>query len=170
VSNNQGVIGESVLEVRGIKTAFYEKVLLLIDGHRTGSWKYVFHNMMVENIKRIEIIRGSGSALYGANAFIAVINVITKSAEDIGGQELSASFGSFDTHHYTALFSHKNGSFEISGHADYYDTDGPALLIEEDALSAGGTGLAPGNTVEWNEKWGNFNRNVARKVWAAYTQ
>ncbi|MCP4349885.1 MAG: TonB-dependent receptor [Desulfobacterales bacterium] len=158
ISCNAGIVGESVLEVRGIKTAFFEKVLLLVDGHRTnnlytGSWKYVFSNLMVENVERIEVVRGPGSALHGANAFIAVINVITKSAEDIGGQVVSTSRGSFDTQHYNILLSHKDSKFQISGHADYYDTDGPASLIEEDALTSEGTGLAPGNTLEWAEKF-----------------
>ncbi len=157
LSNGASLIGESLLEVRGIRTGFYEKVLLLIDGHRTnnaytGSWKYVFHNLMVGNIAKVEVVRGPGSALYGANAFIAVINVITKSAEEIEGQQISISGGSFNTQHYTALFSHKGDRFQISGHADYFDTDGPASLIEADVLTPQGTGLAPGDTLEWAEK------------------
>ncbi|MDM8558680.1 TonB-dependent receptor [Candidatus Parabeggiatoa sp. HSG14] len=145
------------LEVRGIKTPFSEKVLFLVDGHRTnnaytGSWLYPLGNLMVENIKRVEIIRGPGSALYGANAFIAVVNVITKSAEDIDGQQVSVGISSFNTQHYTALFSHTSDDFQMSGHLDYFDTDGAASLIEEDALTGKFGSLAPSNTLEFVEK------------------
>ncbi len=143
---------DSMTEVRGIMTTFSEKVLLLIDGHRmnsayTGSWMYVFNNLMVEDVERIEVVRGPGSALFGANAFVAVINVITKTAENIDGQQISAGGGDFGTQHYTALFSHKGDRFQISGHADYYDTDGAASFIEEDALKNSG------DTLEFAEKW-----------------
>ncbi len=149
-------VGDSFVSVRG--TPAHIGGLFLIDGHRTnngyvGRWGDVFGDLKVDNIKRIEIVRGPGSALYGANAFVAVINVITKSAEDIGGQEISISSASFDTQHYSALLSHKGDRFQISGHADYFDTDGPALLVEEDALTPRGTGLAPGNTLSWKEKY-----------------
>ncbi|MCP5005192.1 MAG: Plug domain-containing protein, partial [Planctomycetes bacterium] len=73
------------IESRGIKNNHSQKVLIMIDGHRinepnSGGASFVFNNMMVENIKRVEVIRGPGSALYGANAFVAVINVVTKNA------------------------------------------------------------------------------------------
>ncbi|MHB9156205.1 MAG: TonB-dependent receptor plug domain-containing protein, partial [Endomicrobiales bacterium] len=51
----------------------------------------------LENVKRIEFIKGPGSALYGTNAFVGVINVITKSADDINGTEVSGGFGTQDT-------------------------------------------------------------------------
>ncbi len=73
-----------MFEVRGIRTDTSEKILVMIDGHRlnepyTGSaLANVFSNLTVDFIKQVEIIRGPGSALYGANAFLAVINVVTK--------------------------------------------------------------------------------------------
>ncbi|MCP4130828.1 MAG: TonB-dependent receptor [bacterium] len=140
------------VEVRGILTAFSEKVLLLIDNHPMnngydGSWAlHAFNDLMVENIKRVEIIRGPGSALFGANAFVGIINVITKMPEDIENQ-LSATGGSFDTWKYDASLSYKGEKFQISGHAEYYDTDGPASFIEHDALGNSG------DTLEWSKKY-----------------
>ncbi|MGO9124869.1 MAG: hypothetical protein ACLP6G_08255 [Terriglobales bacterium] len=52
----------------------------------------------MDPIERIEIVRGPSSSLYGASAFLAVSNVITKSAQRVGGLELSGEvddFGSF---------------------------------------------------------------------------
>ncbi len=150
----KGGNGTIRIEVRGIIAP--EKILILIDGHRannnfSGSMQYIIRGLTVENIKRVEVIRGPASALYGANAFVGIINVITKTAEDIGGQQLSVNRGSFSTQHYNALFSYAGSGFQISGHADYLNTDGPASLIEEDALTGKPGGIAPGDTVEFEE-------------------
>ncbi len=52
----------------------------------------ILNDLPVANIKQVEIIRGPGSALYGANAFIAVINIITESGEEIDGAEFQIRF------------------------------------------------------------------------------
>jgi iron complex outermembrane receptor protein len=52
----------------------------------------------VDLIDRVEIIRGPGSTLYGSNAFIAVINVITRKPSDFNGLEASAEAGTFSTY------------------------------------------------------------------------
>ncbi len=134
--------GAPMTEVRGIRTNLTEKILLMIDGHSlnknfTGS--ALFHiaaDLPVENIKRVEIVRGPGSALYGANAFLAVINVITKDAEDIDSLQVTAKGGSFDTEQYNLLGGKSFGNdIQVSGSYDYYRTDGPRLKIEADSLS-----------------------------------
>ncbi|MCP4107428.1 MAG: TonB-dependent receptor [Desulfobacteraceae bacterium] len=146
--------------VRGIRTVYSEKVLLLIDGHKVnesfaGQFVYVFHDLTVENIKRIEVIRGPGSALYGTSAFVAVINVITKTAEDVGGQQFSVTAGEFNTQHYNLLFGHKDNNFRVSGHMDYFDTDGANSVIESDRLSSDTrfSSAAPGPSSEFAEKF-----------------
>ncbi len=87
--------GFSEIEVRGIKTINSEKVLFMIDNipllnPNDGGVLWAFEYLITENIKKMEIIRGPVSGLYGANAFLAVINIITKHAEDIEGIKLSA--------------------------------------------------------------------------------
>uniref|UniRef100_UPI0035672059 TonB-dependent receptor plug domain-containing protein n=1 Tax=Shewanella sp. TaxID=50422 RepID=UPI0035672059 len=57
-------------------------VLFLLNGRRinedyTGGINYLIRNFNLKNVKRVEIIRGTGSALYGANAFNGVVNIIT---------------------------------------------------------------------------------------------
>jgi len=68
---------------RGRSTALSESVLVLIDGQRlndlyTGGISILNRMLTTNNIEKIEIIRGPGSALYGSNAFLGVINIITR--------------------------------------------------------------------------------------------
>ena len=50
---------------------------------RSGRTAFFFDDLPLKNVKKIEIMRGPGSALYGTNTFLAVINVITKGVDDI---------------------------------------------------------------------------------------
>jgi outer membrane receptor for ferrienterochelin and colicin len=73
------------------------KILMLIDGQPMNELRYYnipFGNHIpVDQIKRIEIIRGPGSAIYGGNAELGVINIITRSGKDIQGVEISGTYG-----------------------------------------------------------------------------
>lgn len=83
--------------LRGIYTAGSPGVLILLNGReinppRIGGASNQFQdNIPIESIKQIEIIKGPVSALYGANAFYGVINIITKNPDGIDGLELSVS-------------------------------------------------------------------------------
>jgi iron complex outermembrane receptor protein len=132
--------GRYMFEVRGIRTTASEKILLMMDGHRlneswTGSaFANLFHDLPVENIKQIEIIKGPGSALYGANAFLSTINIATKNADDIDGVNLTAGAGSFGAKKVNITAGRSFGDLQISVSADYLTTDGAKLLIERDRL------------------------------------
>lgn len=91
----------SLISIRGIHTRLNPQVLMLIDGYPvselfTGSRAPTF-TMPVKNIDRVEFIRGPGSAVYGADAFAGVINIITKGPEDLPSFEAGAVGASFDT-------------------------------------------------------------------------
>jgi len=79
-----GQFGENFVSVRGVRSVYSEKILFLLNGHqfndnRSGSATYQFlDHLPVNNISRIEVVRSPASAQYGANAFLAVINIITK--------------------------------------------------------------------------------------------
>jgi iron complex outermembrane receptor protein len=60
-----------------------------------GNRGNVWGGLPIENVARIEVIRGPGSALYGADAFAGVINIITKTAADINGSQFGVRAGSF---------------------------------------------------------------------------
>lgn len=91
--------------VRGFSRAgdYNTRLLLLIDGHRINDDIYdqaflgTEFPLDVDLIDSVEIIRGPTHSLYGSNAFMGVINVITRSAEDFDGLEVSGEAGSYRT-------------------------------------------------------------------------
>jgi iron complex outermembrane receptor protein len=143
--------GTREIGVRGVLLNDSSKVKILIDGHSinepaSGGASWLFGSLVVENAKRIEIIRGPGSALYGQNAFLAVINIITKDTDDIDGFQLTTSGGSFDTYNYNVLFGKKFGDLKTSGFFDFFDTEGFSKKIEKDIIFTDPASLTPGRS------------------------
>jgi outer membrane cobalamin receptor len=95
----------SYLGVRGYSRPgdYDSRVLLLVDGYRLNDNLYGSANIGTEFpldlglVERIEIVRGPGSSIYGSNAFMGVINVITRSGGALAGGEAAAAIGSFGT-------------------------------------------------------------------------
>jgi outer membrane cobalamin receptor len=89
----EGVVG---IATRG-NWAHEGKVLLLIDGQEMNEILYAStqfgNHYPIEQIKKIEIIRGPGSAIYGGFAEYGVINIITRSGADLNGISACASYG-----------------------------------------------------------------------------
>jgi len=84
---------------RGFADQFANKLLVLIDGRSvyTPLFSGVFwdvQDVMLEDVERIEIIRGPGAALWGANAVNGIVNVITKSAARTQGTLVALGAGS----------------------------------------------------------------------------
>ena len=149
--------GEREIAVRGVLDDASQKIKVLIDGHSINDvWRggamWNFHDLPVENIKKIEVIRGPGSALYGQNAFLAVVNIITKDTEDIDGFQVTTSGGSFSTQSYSLLFGKEYGDLKISGFIDYFDTQGFSKKIEQDILFPALASRSPGQSQNRKEK------------------
>ena len=149
--------GEREVAVRGVLDDASQKIKVLIDGHSINDvWRggamWNFDDLPVENIKRIEVIRGPGSALYGQNAFLAVIDIITKDTEDIDGFQVTTSGGSFSTQNYNLLFGRELGGLKISGFLDYFDTQGFSKKIEQDVLFSAAASRSPGQSQNRKEK------------------
>lgn len=89
------------VSIRGFNSRFSQKLLVLVDGRSIYDplFSGVFwetHDLMMEDVDRIEVIRGPGGTLWGANAVNGVINIITKSAKDTQGALISGGAGSFE--------------------------------------------------------------------------
>ncbi len=87
--------------IRGLGDQFSKYVQVLIDGRSVysplfGGVYWNINNVMLEDIDRIEVIRGPGGTIWGANAVNGIINIITKSAADTQGLLLSAGGGNVD--------------------------------------------------------------------------
>ncbi|MCB1878130.1 MAG: TonB-dependent receptor [Chromatiales bacterium] len=84
---------------RGFNGRFANKLLVLIDGRTIYSptfsgvyWEV--NDLVLEDVERIEVIRGPGATVWGANAVNGVINIITKHTADTQGSHLSLASGS----------------------------------------------------------------------------
>jgi len=87
--------------VRGFGSALSRDVLVLIDGRSVYTPLYAgvywqVQDTVLEDVERIEVIRGPGGTIWGANAVNAVINIITKNAKDTRGVLVSTGGGSVD--------------------------------------------------------------------------
>lgn len=86
---------------RGFNGRFSNKLLVLMDGRSLYTPYFIgvyweIQDTLLDDIDRIEVIRGPGAALWGANAVNGVINIITKSAENTKGALISAGGGSYE--------------------------------------------------------------------------
>ena len=103
VSNDRNY---SYIGVRGFSRPgdWNSRVLLLLNGLRTNENLYDLayigeeFSVDVDLIDRVEVIRGPSSALYGSNAFFAVINVVTRAGSSLAGTEVTTSAASFGTY------------------------------------------------------------------------
>ena len=89
------------ITARGFNSRFANKLLVLIDGRSvyTHVFAGVFwdeQDLVLEDVERIEVIRGPGGTLWGANAVNGVINIITKNAQETLGGQVSAGGGNLD--------------------------------------------------------------------------
>lgn len=89
---------EWAISSRGFNLQFANKLLVMMDGRSvyTPSFGGVFwdaQDMVLEDLDSIEVIRGPGATLWGANAVNGVINITSKNAKDTQGMLASAAFG-----------------------------------------------------------------------------
>ncbi|MBN1521348.1 MAG: TonB-dependent receptor [Candidatus Aureabacteria bacterium] len=121
-----GAFGRSDIAIRGIGNNG-RQLAVLIDGRTTKMGIYgcaVTHCLPLDNVERIEIIRGPSPVLYGSDAFGGVVNIITKKAEKEFEGLIQASGGSFNT---KALQLHLGGNKEKWDYymtSDYRESDG----------------------------------------------
>jgi iron complex outermembrane receptor protein len=87
----------------------------------------------INSISRIEVIRGPGSALYGADAFAGVINIITKSGTGNEQEEIGGSIGSFNSQSTWVNKKHNGESYDLAFSLEYSRSDGHKEIIKQDA-------------------------------------
>src|SRR6266550_6463038 len=101
--------------VRGFGDQFSKSLLVLIDGRSIytplfAGMYWPAHDTLLDDVDRIEVIRGPGGTIWGANAVNGVINIITKTAADTHGTMVSAGAGSIDRGSGAARYGGGNGT------------------------------------------------------------
>jgi len=120
--------------IRGFNTVFNNTVLVMVDGRRINedvhsSVFWTVDPILLSRIKRIEIVRGPGSVLYGADAFSGVINIILKTPLECANETKEGTFiGSYENHNTnfaeaTDTVSRKN-DWAVTFGAGYHGTTG----------------------------------------------
>lgn len=142
---------------RGIRSDsdFNPDWLLMLDGVpqndvALGNQRLFIGEIPIQNVKRIEVIRGPGSALYGTDAFAGVVNVITKRPDDVAVPEGRLRGGSFETAEARYIHPGQLGEFKSLFSVQTRTTEGFRPRVETDQQTmldqAFGTdaSLAPG--------------------------
>jgi len=138
------------VSARGFNNEFANKLLVLIDGRTiyTPASAGVFWNaqdVVLEDLARIEVIRGPGATLWGANAVNGVINITTKSAKETQGGLVYTSFGTEDQPSTTVRYGGQLATnLHYRAYVKYFNRDG---LVDSNGHDA---------PDDWNSTRGGF--------------
>ena len=140
---------------RGFNDEFANKLLVLQDGRSiyTPLFGGVFWDVqgaMMGDIDRIEVIRGPGATLWGANAVNGVINILSKSAQDTQGWLVSGGGGTFERGFADARYGGKIGDNAYYRVYGTYMNHGPTLLPNGDDSHTGWQLGRGGFRMDWN--------------------
>jgi outer membrane receptor protein involved in Fe transport len=137
VSNDRNY---SYVGVRGFSRAgdWNSRILLLLNGLRTNESVYDLaylgeeFSVDIDLIDRVEVIRGPSSALYGSNAFFAVINVVTRTGSSLAGGEVATTAASYGTYAGRATYGRTFAKdIDLLVSATYSDGSGRDLYYPE---------------------------------------
>lgn len=113
--------------IRGV--AGNEKIVILLNGFRIsaadGGPHVMGKNQSLANVKRVEIILGPASALYGVDAFTGIINIITKNGEEINGAGITTSYGNYSTTENSLVAGVSKGKVGFDILANFYHSAEP---------------------------------------------
>ena len=165
----------SIWSIRGVHTSLNPQVLLLINGvpftsNYQGS-RLMNFQMPVAMISRVEVVRGPGSALHGADAFSGTVNVITKDNFEVNGTQAGGRYGSFDTSDIWAQHGGQYNGWDVAFGMESRRSGGDkGRTIEQDYLHAIGAGAlsnAPGHLDTWNEQL-DSHLNLRKENWTLH--
>ncbi|MEZ5435973.1 MAG: TonB-dependent receptor [Pseudomonadales bacterium] len=136
INSNGGAGSVASVFLRGTNSSH---TLFLIDGQRINSATLgtsPLESLDVNQIERIEIVRGPRSSLYGADAIGGVIQIFTKQGGEAGlHPKISYGFGNHGTQQTTVSVNGAQDGFRGSFSGSYYDTDGIDALIDDNGTN-----------------------------------
>jgi len=159
------------ISIRGFNSTLANKLLVLIDGRTVynpvfGGALWEAHDLMLEDVERIEVVRGPGGTLWGANAVNGVINITTKHARDTQGNLASALYGNEEL----GALSVRHG--DAFGEDGFYRVYAKAFKRDSSHSPSGGDaydewdGLRSGFRADWDDKFtlqGDAYRNTTQQ-------
>jgi len=177
VDNN----GDVNVAMRGVFSSGQEKMLIMLNGHRLNSYATNTgapdFSMSLEKIKQIEVLRGPSSSLYGGVALTAVINIITKSGQDIDGVQLRGGLGNYGQRRGDIIFGKTYYDINIMVWGSIYRAGGQPAYIDaaETGLHLydgnyligafrGGPSYDLGVTIRWKEFSFLYNSRCSKVV------
>ena len=132
----------SAVTYHGQSDGLSRRMQVLIDGRvAVGSlfgivdWDRL--GIVVDDIARIEVVRGPASVSFGSNAFVGAINIITRGPYDNPGWRMSAATGSRDLGMTSAQYSHVGEKFDYRASANYFHTHGFSGVNDETTVRSG---------------------------------
>ncbi len=129
----------TLITFRGMYGDENRRILFMIDGiienSVMGDFALAGPAYSLSNVERIEIILGPGSAMYGANAFGAVINIITKKAADAEGATFQKSYGSYNTSAENIWLGAKKSNVALTLSGSRIKSDGPIFAMRHPEYS-----------------------------------
>ena len=115
------------IDIRGMGETSNSNVIVMVDGFRLNPPDLAgpdFSTIPIDEIERIEIVRGANSVLYGSGAVGGVVNIITKRGAGKPYGNVYGSYGSYGTVDTRVSGGGTFGDLNLSLNADYFDTDG----------------------------------------------
>jgi iron complex outermembrane receptor protein len=130
-----------VVSARGFSSVTSEKLLVLSDTRSVytplfSGVKWDAQDYLLDDVERVEVIRGPGAALWGSNAVNGVINITTRSARDTHGDFVAAGAGTFDRYWLGARHGAETSSgvdYRIFGRLVDRDATKNASITTDDA-------------------------------------
>jgi iron complex outermembrane receptor protein len=138
------------ISARGFNEQFAKRLLVLVDGRTVynpfnGGVYWDTQDLVLQDVERIEVIRGPGATIWGANAVNGVINVITKTAAETRGLQVTVGGGNQDK----TISSIRYGG-KIGENTDY------RLYVKESDRAAGFNPQQGSANDAWNQVRGGF--------------
>lgn len=114
--------------VRGFNRRVANKVLVLIDGRTAyqdflGGTLWTGLSISLPDIERIEVVRGPGSAIYGAYAYTGIVNIITKRPSQVKGSTIEVAAGNGNQFSSTYQYGGQQGPVSIRASGTYQRAD-----------------------------------------------
>jgi iron complex outermembrane receptor protein len=139
--STSGNAAQAEISMRGFGENSHGRVLVLLDGRRLNRPDMASINWLeipLENIERIEVVRGGSSVMYGDNAVVGVINIITKKGAAGFDVAVSGQYGSFNQNQEGVEISGSSGPLSYSITRENTATDGYRDRSAFESLAFGG--------------------------------